>query len=170
MPSSTRNCLHIKVYVLFNAAWSSVISPDLSENPILRSTMAYFPQPPMPRRPDRARFADTIPAVLRFPDGQRTSGTLRVVSVTGGLLSLSRPIRQGSVAKLMFLTSAGSILGSAEMLSPVSWELQPFRFVGLPDTDYSRLRAAIRSCLEHDKQHRERVRRSCDRVENFRAW
>lgn len=132
--------------------------------------MAYFPQPPMPRRPDRVRFTDTIPAVLRFSDGQRASGKLRVVSVTGGLLSLPRPVRQGSVAKLMFLTSAGSILGSAEMLSPVSWELQPFRFVGLPDDDHSRLQVAIQSCLEHDKKNQERARRNNDQVENFRAW
>jgi len=132
--------------------------------------MAYFPQPPLPRRPDRARFTDTIPAVLRFPDGQRSSGKLRVVSVTGGLLSLPRPIRQGSVAKLMFLTSAGSVLGSAEMLSPVSWELQPFRFVGLPDDDHSRLQAAVQSCLKDDKQNQDRARRQCDQMENFRAW
>jgi len=132
--------------------------------------MAHIPQPPMALRPDRVRFADTIPAVLRFPDGQRASGKLRVVSVTGGLLSLPRPIRQGSVAKLMFLTPAGSILGSAEMLTPVSWELQPFRFVGLPDDDHTRLYAAIQSCLQHDKQNQERVRRNCDQVENFRAW
>ena len=124
----------------------------------------------MARRPDRARFADTIPAVLRFPDGQRASGKLRVVSVTGGLLSVLHPIRQGSVAKLMFLTSAGSILGAAEMLSPLSWELQPFKFVGLPDDAHSRLQTAIQSCLQHDKQNQERVRRHCDQVENFRAW
>ena len=132
--------------------------------------MAHIPQPPMALRPDRVRFADTVPAVLRFPDGQRASGKLRVVSVTGGLLSLPHPIRQGSVAKLMFLTSAGSILGSAEMLTPVSWELQPFRFVGLPDDAHSRLHAAIQTSLQHDKQNQERVRRNCDQVENFRAW
>jgi hypothetical protein len=132
--------------------------------------MAHFPQSPMPRRPDRARFADAVPAVLRFADGQRASGKLKVVSVTGGLLSLARPIRQGSVAKLMFLTSAGSVLGSAEMLTPVSWELQPFRFLGLPDDDHSRLQAAIQSCLMQDKKNQDRVRRHCDDVDKFRAW
>jgi len=70
----------------------------------------------------------------------------------------------------MFLTSAGSILGSAEMLSPVSWELQPFRFVGLPDDDHSRLQAAVQNCLADDKQNQERARRNCDQMENFRAW
>jgi hypothetical protein len=124
----------------------------------------------MPRRPDRARFADTVPAVLRFSDGQRASGKLRVVSVTGGLLSLPRPIRQGSVAKLMFLTSAGSVLGSAEMLSPVSWELQPFRFLGLPDDDHTRLQAAIQTSLLQDRKNQERVRRNCENLETFRAW
>jgi hypothetical protein len=132
--------------------------------------MSLPPQSPMPRRPDRARFADTVPAVLRFADGQRTSGKLKVVSVTGGLLSLPKPVRQGSVAKLMFLTAAGTVLGSAEMLSPVSWELQPFRFVGLPVDDHSRLEMAIQSCLTQDRQNQDRVRRNCDDVDNFRAW
>ena len=74
--------------------------------------MPYLPQS-TPRRPDRARFDEAMPVVLRFPDGQRSSGKLRVVSVTGGLLSLERPVRQGSVAKVMFLTTAGSVLGTA---------------------------------------------------------
>lgn len=90
--------------------------------------------------------------------------------MTGGLLSVPRPLRQGSVAKLMFLTSAGSVLGVAELLSPVSWELQPFKFVGMPDDDHSRLQSAIHTCLIQERKNQDRVRTERERFENPRAW
>src|SRR5690349_7621682 len=104
--------------------------------------MAYLPNHQAPRRPDRVRFAEAIPAVFRLQDGNRASGRLKVVSITGGLLALSKPIRQGQIGKIMFLTAKGSVLGSAEMLTPLSWELQPFKFIALPDDDHSRLQLA----------------------------
>ena len=97
----------------------------------------------LPQRAPRVRLAGTTPAVLRFPDGRRASGKLQVVSLTGGLLSLPNPVVQGSQVKLMFVTRAGSVLGGAEMLSPVSSDLQPFRFVSLAHADQRRLGATI---------------------------
>ena len=89
-----------------------------------------FPQQASGRAP-RTCFAETTPAVLRCQDGRRVPGKLQVISVTGGLLSLSKPLDQGSQVKLMFLTPRGAVLGAVQMLSPVSWNLQPFKFVGL---------------------------------------
>jgi hypothetical protein len=105
-------------------------------------------------------LASTTPAVLRFDDGQRAAGKLQVVSLTGGLLSLPNPLIQGSQVKLMFLTRTGSVLGGAEMLSPVSSELQPFRFVSLDPTDRRRLGATIQATLHENKD---------DWIEKFRA-
>jgi len=99
-------------------------------------------------RAPRVQLADSTPAVLRFQDGQRASGELQVLSVTGGLLSLPSPIDQGSRVKLMFLTHTGAVLGAAEMLSPVTGTQQPFRFVSLPMDDRRRLGAAIQSSLD----------------------
>jgi hypothetical protein len=96
-------------------------------------------------RAPRINLADFTPAVLRFQDGQRASGKLQVLSVNGGLLSLPSPIDQGSQVKLMFLTHAGTVLGAAEMLSPLTSTQQPFRFVSLPADDRRRLGAAIQS-------------------------
>jgi hypothetical protein len=45
----------------------------------------------------------------------------------------------------MFLTGAGSVLGGAEMLNPVSSTLQPFRFVSLAQDDQRRLGAVIQA-------------------------
>jgi hypothetical protein len=100
-----------------------------------------------PLRAPRINLADFTPAVLRFQDGQRASGKLQVLSVNGGLLSLPSPIDQGSQVKVMFLTHAGTVLGAAEMLSPLTSTQQPFRFVSLPVDDRRRLGAAIQSSL-----------------------
>jgi hypothetical protein len=81
--------------------------------------------------------------VLRFPNGQRACADLHVISLTGGLLSLSQPVVQGSQVKLMFLTGAGSVLAGAEMLHPVTNALQPFRFISLAADDHRRLGTLI---------------------------
>jgi hypothetical protein len=114
-------------------------------------------------RAPRTRFAETTPAVLRFHNGCRARGKLQIISLTGGLLSLSKPLYQGSRVKLMFLTRHGSVLGAAEMLSPINWGLQPFKFTRLYDDDEERLQAAIQSSIDQN-------RRSHAQVERFRAW
>jgi hypothetical protein len=45
----------------------------------------------------------------------------------------------------MFVTPTGPVLGTAEMLNPVSWNQQPFRFVGLEGDDQRRLQESIQS-------------------------
>jgi hypothetical protein len=67
---------------------------------------------------------------------------LEVISLTGGLLWLSKPVDRGSRVKLMFLSQNGPVLGTAEMLSPVSWTQQPFRFLALSYGDQRRLQTA----------------------------
>jgi hypothetical protein len=97
------------------------------------------------QRAPRARLNEIIPAVLRFQDGRRLPSQLQVVSCTGGLLSVPSAVAQGSQVKLMFLTGAGSVLGGAEMLSPLSSTLQPFRFISLAQDDQRRLGAVIQA-------------------------
>lgn len=92
-------------------------------------------------RAPRVRATEYTPAVLRFPCGDSATGSLEVISSTGGLLRLSKPLIRGTRIKLMFLTQSGPVLGAAEMLTPVSWTEQPFRFVALGHGDQSRLRA-----------------------------
>jgi UDP:flavonoid glycosyltransferase YjiC (YdhE family) len=50
----------------------------------------------------------------------------------------------------MFVTDAGSVLGAAEMLSPVSSTQQPFRFVSLAVQDRRRLESIIPVSVYHD--------------------
>jgi len=132
--------------------------------------MPFVAQSGGQRRAERVRLDESIPAVVRFDDGNRASGRLKVVSMTGGLLSLPRPVRQGSVGKLMFLTPAGSVLGSAEMLTPMSWELQPFKFIGFSGDDHGKLESAIQAYLHQRRTQEKQQQRSRDEFENFRAW
>jgi len=122
--------------------------------------MSYLPPTCDGRRPARLQLADAIPAVLRFPNGACTSSQLQVVSLTGGLLGLPQPVRQGSLVKLIFITPAGPVLGAAEILSPVTHTQQPFRFVAIHADDQQRLRKTIDTCLyrKSDEQWIEKYR------------
>jgi len=104
-----------------------------------------LPQPNHDRRAQRLSLSDLTPAVLRFEDGHRTQGQLEVISLTGGILGLPKPVGRESRVKLMFVTPTGPVLGTAEMLKPVSWTQQPFRFVGLEQEDQRRLQESIQS-------------------------
>jgi len=89
--------------------------------------------------------AEFTPAVLRLQGGDCTTGSVEIISLTGGLLCLPKPIHRGSRVKLMFLSHSGPVLGTAEMLTPVSWTRQPFRFLSLSYGDQRRLHAATGS-------------------------
>jgi hypothetical protein len=117
--------------------------------------MTYFPQALPHRRAPRFRLADVAPAVLQLHDGRSTSSEVQVISHNGGLLSLPTPLHQGSIVKLMFETHRGSVLGTAEMLVPVSSTHQPFRFVALPESDRSTLQAAFQSALYRNTDEEE---------------
>lgn len=83
--------------------------------------------------------------------------------MTGGLLSVAHPVDTGCNGKLMFLTAAGMVLGSAEMLSPLSWSLQAFRFVALADDDQDRLKTVIQRSVDGNRADHGQIERS-------RAW
>ena len=108
-------------------------------------------------RPPRLRLAHTTPAVLRFESGGRVRGTLQVISQTGGLLCLSSPLNNGSRVKLMCLTDAGALLGTAEMLASVSATQQPFRFVSMNEDDQRRLRELIQVSLEINRAEQQAI-------------
>ena len=105
--------------------------------------------PNAPLRPNwrspRVSLPDTTPAVLRLADGSAARGNLKTISLTGGMLDVSNAVDRGARVKLMFMTQMGPVLGTAEMLHPVSTSQQPFRFVSLEERDQRRLRAVVGS-------------------------
>ncbi len=127
--------------------------------------MNALPQPNPDRRATRLSLPDVTPAVLRFEDGHRTQGQLEIISLTGGLLSLPKPAVRATRVKLMFVTPTGPVLGTAEMLKPVSWSQQPFRFVGLDREDQRRLQESIQSSfgqVSKDQEWIEKYRAALD--------
>jgi len=106
--------------------------------------MNALPQLQTRPRPPRLHLQQgSTPAVLRRQNGESVSAELQVVSLTGGLLSVPKPLANGSTVKLMFVTTAGSVLGGAQMLSPVTNNLQPFRFLTLAQRDRRTLESVI---------------------------
>jgi hypothetical protein len=115
------------------------------------------------RQAPRTSFPEITHAVVRSSDGARVQGRLQIISLTGGLLGLAKPLDRGSKVKLMFLTDKGSVFGAAEMLPPISWIQQPFKFTKLHNDDHKRLQAAIQLSLDQG-------RRDSGEMERFRAW
>ncbi len=132
--------------------------------------MNSLPHPQPKQRAPRVHPEGVTPAVFRLNNGNRVAGKLQVLSVTGGLLCVPRPVQQGSRGKLMFLTGSGSVLAGAEMLSPVSWGLQPFRFLALAADDQDRLKTVIQTSLERTRRDEKRNLRAHVEIEKNRAW
>jgi len=99
------------------------------------------------RRATRIHLANSTPVVLRCQDGSRVAGNLQVISVAGGMLRLSQPLDPNTRASLMFVSDGGSVLGKAEMLSPLSRTQQAFRFVALDQNNQRNLQIGIQSHL-----------------------
>lgn len=125
-------------------------------------------------RAPRIRPTEHTPAVIRFQGGDSVTGNLEVISSTCGLLRLSKPLMLGTRIKLMFLTESGPVLGAAEMLSPISWTHQPFRFVELTYGDQRRLQAVTGCSSKLEMTIPERASRILDseqgKVDTEHLW
>ncbi len=71
------------------------------------------------------------------------------------MLCVPGPVQPDSHVKLMFVTPTGPVLGTAEMLRPVSVSKQPFRFVSLEHDDRRRLQASLQSSFGQAKHEQE---------------
>lgn len=110
----------------------------------------HFPQPHEKRRSARVDFHCVVPATIRFEDGRYGLGKIRTISLTGGLLRLSKPHVPGMLVEVIFMSPSGPVLGLAELLNPVSATLkclQPFKFILIDDDDYRRLNSLIGASL-----------------------
>ena len=112
--------------------------------------------------------------VLRTHEGLRSQGRLELVSLTGGLLSLARVLNSGVKVKLMFVTDAGPLLVAVEMLPPVSWAQQPFRFLPLCQSDQLRLGTAIQNWLGQTSREQAWIQKyraaALQRKPSRRSW
>jgi len=120
---------------------------DLGSSPDYEQTgytdVPQLPQAEPEKRSPRLRMTEFTPVVVRCPDGHRISARLHCVSLTGGLITPASLLAPGILVNLLFVTPKGPVTGRAEMLHPVSWTEQPFRFVAIPASDQRRLYATI---------------------------
>src|SRR5262249_26978559 len=103
-----------------------------------------FPPIPSPRRSPRTRLGQPIPALLLKADGRSAHGELQTISLTGGLLRLSKPLCKGDLVEVTFQAQPGRVQGLAQMLGPLSpvgdETAQAFRFIAMADDDHHTLR------------------------------
>jgi hypothetical protein len=113
--------------------------------------MTHYPQTNPTHRATRIQLT-TTPAVVKLSDGQKTKGNIHLVSITGGLLQLARPLSEGDFVEVAFQTNSGNVEGMAEMLNPVKKGqgsvLQAFRFVALDDDDHQKLRMVVEATAD----------------------
>ena len=110
--------------------------------------MAHYPQCNPLHRATRLQLP-TTPALIKLGNGNHANASLQTVSITGGLLQLSRALAEGDFVELAIQSKSGDIHGMAEMLSPMRSAsgsvFQPFRFVALGDDDHQILNTLIES-------------------------
>ena len=114
--------------------------------------MTYFPQPNPVTRATRVKLGGSVLVAIRSEVSGTVRAKLQVLSATGGLFILAKPLEQGDFVQVAFQTSKGPVRGMAEMLQPsqsTSGHRQPFRFVALEDEDHTKLRMAMESLHDH---------------------
>ena len=121
----------------FSDLLSSFASPHTGRE------VTRLPQSEPGRRSARLRLAEDTPISIRCLDGKRVAGNLRCVSMTGGLVTPTSLIPPGSLVSVIFVTPKGPVVGTAQMLHPVSWKEQPFRFTAVLDSYKYRLQGMI---------------------------
>jgi len=114
-----------------------------------KRVMPSLSEPAVRRRAPRARLREHTPAIIRLLDGRLAQGKLVVVSQTGGLLGLTGLLQAHSTVKIMFVTSEGPVLGTAEMLGQMNSGFQAFQFSSLSQVDRRRLQATVHSSISN---------------------
>jgi hypothetical protein len=114
--------------------------------------MTHFPQVHPQRRAPRIQLGGSVAAQVVLENGQLAKAKLQTISITWGLLRLTRSLSEGDFVEVGFQIQGGPVRGMAEMLTPVraasEVSLQPFRFVALGDDDHRALRMAVDSVTD----------------------
>ena len=109
--------------------------------------MAHFPKVHSSVRAPRTTFSKPEPAHFRVED-KLVKGHLKRLSATGGYAVLDRNLTGGTLAEIEIPTPLGRICGLIEFLERRGGTGRPselaFRFVGLDETHYDRLRSALK--------------------------
>jgi hypothetical protein len=110
-----------------------VISPASPRAGIVKTRMPKSFQSHALDRPRRVKLAGSVLVLLRMENNRQVTGKLHMLSVTGGLVHLQKPLDEGIKVEVIFHVGT-TVRGRARMLFPM-WAtqgcLQPFQFSDL---------------------------------------
>lgn len=105
----------------------------------------------MVQRPFRVPLSGAVLVLVRLPNGRELRAALQVLSTTGGLIHIKKPLDEKIQVELVFHVDQATIRARGQMLFPTwaanGW-LQPFRFVDMPEASRKELEANLKSFLE----------------------
>lgn len=112
--------------------------------------MATFLQEHGALRAPRVKLSGTVLLLARLENGRQFRGKLHLLSVTGGLVHLEKPIDEGIRVEVLFHIGDSTVRTCARMLFPM-WAtqgfLQPFEFKDLAERERSRLESNLQALL-----------------------
>jgi hypothetical protein len=78
--------------------------------------------------------------------GRKISATLRLLSLTGGLVEFPSPVGELTLAEVGLTTIAGPVKALVEFMkapSKTKPAVRPFRFIAIDENDYKRLASTV---------------------------
>lgn len=112
--------------------------------------MAHFPTTRARTRAPRVRIPNDERITLNL-GGKRAFATLRLLSLTGGLVEFPAPMDEVTLAEVVLMTIAGPVKALVEFLQapkPARPAARPFRFIAIDDNDYQRLSSTLKLMLK----------------------
>jgi hypothetical protein len=102
-------------------------------------------------RAARVKLHGSVLALLQLENGRNVRARLHLLSTTGGVLHLSKPLDERTRVEVMFHVGSTTVRTRAKMLFPM-WAtrgcLQPFSFTDLKEQERGRLGTDLGVLLE----------------------
>jgi hypothetical protein len=102
------------------------------------------------RRSVRVKLSGSVLVLLRLPNRRQVRSAFHMLSVTGGMVHLEKPLDEKIEVEMIFHLGNATIRANAVMLFPMwatqGW-LQPFQFADLSDATKQSLATSLQSFI-----------------------
>jgi hypothetical protein len=112
--------------------------------------MAHFPTTSTRTRAPRVRIPNDERITLNLGE-KRAFATLRLLSLTGGLVEFPAPMEEVTLAEVVLMTISGPVKALVEFMQAprkARPAARPFRFIAIDDNDYQRLNSTLQLMLK----------------------
>lgn len=124
---------------------AAILVAAMSENPGQSTVSA---QPVSDRRSFRVKLRGSVLVLLRLPNRRQVRSAFHMLSVTGGMVHLEKPLDEKIEVEMIFHLGNTTIRAKAVMLFPMwatqGW-LQPFQFADLSEATKGSLASNLQS-------------------------